>query len=78
MALVNFLGSTPGRVLRLVVGVALIVYGATHVSLVGLVLMMVGMVPAITGLAGICLLEEVAKTPDATHAVRGHAREGRA
>ena len=59
MVLVNFLRSTPGRVVRVAVGVGLIAYGGTHMSLLGLVLMMIGMVPAVTGLADICLLEEV-------------------
>lgn len=78
MAFINFLRSTQGRVLRVAVGFALIAYGGTHVSLVGLVLMMVGMVPAVTGLAGICLLEEVVKTRETHHAARRHPREGRA
>lgn len=53
--------------LRIAVGFALIVYGATHVSLVGLVLMMVGMVPAVTGLAGVCRVGEVAKRRGGSH-----------
>ena len=77
MALVTFLRSTPGRVLRVAVGCLLIAYGATHMSLIGLILMMAGMMPAITGLASMCLLEDVA-SHEGTHAVRGHAREGRA
>jgi hypothetical protein len=42
-------------------GAWLIGFGATHPSLFGLVLMMVGMVPAVTGFAGISLIEEVMK-----------------
>lgn len=52
---VRFPRSTGGRVLCVAAGLSLIVYGATHPSLLGLVLMMAGMVPAITGLAGIGL-----------------------
>jgi len=55
----SFMRSIPGRVLRVAAGFWLIGYGATHPSLFGLVLMMVGMVPAVTGLAGISLCEDV-------------------
>jgi len=55
MRAARFLRSTPGRLLGLGVGLSLIVYGGTHPSLAGLVLMMVGMVPLVTGFAGICL-----------------------
>jgi hypothetical protein len=61
MGFIQFLRSVPGRIARVVLGTALIAYGATHPSLYGLVLMMVGMVPAVTGVAGICLLDEVLK-----------------
>jgi hypothetical protein len=57
MAFVNFLRSTAGRMLRVIAGLALIAYGSTHASLVGLVLMMIGVVPVVTGLAGIYLGE---------------------
>jgi len=57
MAFINFFRSTAGRVFRVMAGFALIVYGSTHASLVGLVLMMIGVVPIVTGLAAICLIE---------------------
>jgi hypothetical protein len=78
MGLVNFLRSTAGRVLSVLAGFALIVYGAIQVSLVGLILMMVGVVPAVTGLAGICLRENVSRRRNVTRAVQGRRREGRA
>ena len=78
MTFVSFVRSTPGRVGRVCVGVALVVYGATHVSLVGLVLMMIGVVPVVTGLADLCLPRDVTTTRHATGAIRGGAREGRA
>jgi hypothetical protein len=59
MSLITFLRSPLGRVLRVAVGIALIGYGTVHPSLAGLVLMLVGIVPAVTGAAGICLLEEL-------------------
>ena len=77
MALVNFFRSTPGRVLRVAVGFALIAYGATQVTLTGLILMMVGVVPTVTGFAGLCLPEEFARTREAADAVRGRTRESR-
>lgn len=61
MWFIRFMRSAPGRLLRVAMGVCLIGFGATHPSLFGLVLMMVGMVPAVTGFAGISLIEEVMK-----------------
>lgn len=78
MAFVNFFRSTPGRVLRVAVGFALLAYGATQVTLTGLMLMMVGVVPTVTGLASLCLPDEVARTREAADAVRGRTRESRA
>ena len=78
MAFVNFLRSTAGRVLRVIAGLALIAYGSTHASLVGLVLMMIGMVPMVTGLAGIYLIEEVIKTGGARQVPARRPREHRA
>ena len=65
MWFMRFMKSVPGRLLRVALGVWLIGFGATHPSLLGLVSMMVGMVPAVTGFAGISLLEEVMKGPRA-------------
>jgi hypothetical protein len=59
MWFVRFMRSMTGRLLRVAVGLSLVAYGSTQASLVGLVLMMIGMVPAVTGVASICLLEEV-------------------
>lgn len=73
----KFLRSMPGRLLRVAVGLSLIVYGGTHPSLLGLVLMMVGMVPTVTGLAGICLLDEVRQSRRTGDLPPGHPREGR-
>lgn len=78
MAFVKFLRSTPGRVLRVFVGFVLIAYGATQVTLVGLILMMVGVIPTVTGLASLCLPDEVARTREAAEAMRGRTRERRA
>jgi hypothetical protein len=56
MAVIEFLRSPLGRAVRVATGFALIAYGSTLESLVGLVLMMAGMVPAVTGLTDICLI----------------------
>ena len=61
MRFIGFMRSVPGCLLRVALGVWLIGLGATHPSLFGLVLMMVGVVPTVTGFAGISLLEEVMK-----------------
>jgi hypothetical protein len=75
MRFVRFMRSFRGRALRVAVGLWLVAYGATHPSLLGLVLMMVGMVPAVTGLAGICLIEEVIKSRRTSHLPAGRPRE---
>ncbi len=58
---IRFMRSTAGRIARVVCGVWLMLYGALSGTLVGLVLMMAGMVPAVTGIAGICLIDEIMK-----------------
>ena len=75
MWVVRFLRSMPGRVLRVALGLWLIAYGTTHASLLGLVLMMVGIVPAVTGVAGICLLEELLKGMSAHRPQAGDPHE---
>lgn len=78
MRFTTFYRSVPGRVLRMGLGVSLVAYGGTHPSLAGLVLMMLGMVPMVTGLAGICLLEGVVHSRGARHLPAGSPRERRA
>ena len=75
---VRFLRSTAGRVLRVAVGLSLVIYGSAQWSLVGLVLMMLGMVPAVTGVAGICLLEEIIRSREASGLDAVGPRERRA
>jgi hypothetical protein len=54
---VTFMQSTTGRILRIVVGVALIAIGLLVVQGVwGFVLAVIGLVPLIAGLAGVCLV----------------------
>ena len=74
----RFVESMPGRLLRVALGLWLIGYGATHPSLVGLVLMMVGMVPTVTGLADICLCGGFRTHRRAKNPPPGDWREGHA
>jgi hypothetical protein len=62
MAVIEFLRSPLGRAVRVATGFTLIAYGSTLGSLVGLVLMMAGMVPAVTGFADIWLGDEIARS----------------
>lgn len=61
MWLIRFMRSTPGRITKAVIGVWLMLLGALSGTLAGLVLVMVGIVPAVTGIAGICLIDEIGK-----------------
>jgi hypothetical protein len=70
MTVFDFLRSPLGRVARVTVGLALIAYGSTLASLVGLVLMMVGMVPAVTGLVDMCLIGEDTRSCDVCESER--------
>ena len=63
MSFIEFMRSTPGRIVRVVFGVGLILYGALQASVLGLLLMTIGIVPAVTGIAGVCLIDAF---------VRGH------
>jgi DUF2892 family protein len=76
MAVIEFLRSPLGRAARMATGFALIVYGSTLGSLAGLVLMMVGMVPAVTGLADICLGHEIAGSFNARQRRTQRPQEG--
>ena len=78
MRFIGFMRSVPGRLLRVALGVWLVGFGATHPSLFGLVLMMVGVVPIVTGLAGISLFEEVVKSWPARRPPAGRPSERRA
>lgn len=51
MRVIGFMQSRPGRVLQVVGGGALIWYGAAQVTLFGLCLMMLGMLPLVAGIS---------------------------
>lgn len=61
-ALIQFMNSTAGRVLRAALGVALIAYGLFGLGGGGgVVLAVVGLVPLALGATGRCLLEPLAR-----------------
>jgi Protein of unknown function (DUF2892) len=78
MWLVNFLNSIPGRIAKVVLGVWLLVQGTSLGTLGGLIMMMAGIVLAITGLAGYCIVEELVKGWKSGHGDTPHARGHRA
>ena len=51
MRVIQFMKSGLGRVLQSVAGAALIWYGAVQVTLLGLCLMMLGMLPLVAGIS---------------------------
>ncbi len=77
MTFIRFLRSVPGRVLRIVIGLLLMMYGAMQVSMVGLIMMIVGLVPAVTAIAGVCLIEEVVMALRAHYVPPSHVGEHR-
>jgi hypothetical protein len=72
MWVITFMRSMPGRIAKVAAGVWLVAYGVTHPSLLGLVLMMAGVVPLVTGVAGICLLDEILKIRAVHRPPRAH------
>lgn len=56
--LIAFMNSTIGRILRIVIGLALIWAGLTQMSGIGgYIVAIIGLVPLILGLTGRCLLQ---------------------
>jgi hypothetical protein len=70
MTFIRFLQSPAGRIVRIAIGFALLWYGARNESLIGLMLMMLGLVPVVTGVLGVCLLEELTREYRESHGVR--------
>ena len=56
MKFISWMNGTWGRLLRVVAGLALIVGGLVAGGTGGLILAVVGLLPVITGVAGICIL----------------------
>lgn len=60
MKLLSMLQSAPGRLVRGVVGCALVAAGVHDNTLGGVVLVVVGLVPIVSAAANICLVEDLA------------------
>lgn len=61
MRVLEFMRSMPGRILRVAVGLTLLWFGATQATLLGLVLMMMGLIPVVTAALNVCLIDEIAR-----------------
>ena len=68
MWFVTVVCSRAARALRVVIGTWLLMEGMTRATLGGLVMTMTGVVLAVTGLAGVCLVEEAISGWAARHA----------
>lgn len=79
MAFTSFMSSAAGRILRIVVGLGLIGWGvfliATASNLtVGIILVVVGVVPLVAGLADVCVFAPLFGAPLSGAKVRAHVR----
>ncbi|WP_369294024.1 YgaP-like transmembrane domain [Tepidiforma sp.] len=63
MALAKFMGSTAGRLLRVVLGIVLIVVGLVVGGPAGWVIAIIGLVPIAAGAANVCLIAPVIGAP---------------
>jgi len=63
-ALARFVNSPTGRVVRVVVGIALILWGYTRLgSTAGIVLIVVGLIPLLAGVFDLCLVSALLGGP---------------
>lgn len=79
MAIVSFLSSAAGRVLRIMVGLALIVWGiflalGASTLAVGIILAVVGLLPLVAGLTDVCVFAPLFGAPVRGAKVRAHAQ----
>lgn len=71
MGLINFLASSNGRIVRIVVGVVLIVLGLAVVEGTGgIILAIIGLVPLLAGLLDFCVLAPLFGMPFSGKAIR--------
>lgn len=75
MRFMSFIQTPAGRILRVCVGGLLVWYGAQVTSLLGLLLMMVGLVPLVGGIANVCLLAEIAQVISDRDGSRGRSEK---
>lgn len=60
MAILTFLKTGTGRALRVALGSVLVAVGIQDETLLGTLLVMVGLMPIVSGVANICLMEDLA------------------
>ncbi|MGZ3582855.1 MAG: YgaP family membrane protein [Ktedonobacterales bacterium] len=68
-SVITFMQSTTGRITRIILGIALIVVGFIVQGAAGLIIGLIGVVPLIAGMAGICLF-----APLFGYTLHGHRR----
>ncbi len=79
MAFATFMSSAAGRMLRIIVGLALIGWGvflivtASNLT-VGIILVIVGLLPFIAGLVDVCVFAPLFGAPFSGAEVRAHLR----
>jgi len=79
MAFASFMSSATGRVLRIVVGLALIGWGvflavAASIIPTGIILAVVGLLPLVAGLADVCVAAPLFGAPFSGAKVRAYAK----
>ena len=79
MAFSSFMSSGAGRVLRVVIGLGLIGWGvylalATNSITTGMILVIIGLLPLVTGLLDVCVFAPLFGAPFSGTKVRAHAR----
>ena len=79
MAFASFMSSGAGRVLRVVIGLGLIGWGvylalATNSITTGMILVIIGLLPLVTGLLDVCVFAPLFGAPFSGTKVRAHAR----
>jgi len=71
MALINFLASTTGRIVRIIAGIVLIAVGLLVVQGTGgIVLAVVGLVPLLAGVVDVCVFAPLFGAPFSGKAIR--------
>ncbi len=79
MAFASFMSSATGQVLRILVGLGLIGWGAflsvtASTMTVGIILAVVGLLPLVAGLVDVCVFAPLFGAPFSGAKVRAHAR----
>jgi hypothetical protein len=79
MAFAIFMASAVGRLLRIIVGLALIIWGAFMISAasnitLGIILVVVGLLPFIAGLVNVCVFAPLFGAPFSGDKLHAHSR----